>query len=159
VPYQVRHYGDGRKKRGILESILKAIWWLISLPFRMMFGKSKGGSSAARQAGGLDRNFIHNKWREIESLMKLGSPSNYSRAVIESDKLLDHVLRGYRAPGMTMGDRLKASKNRFSPEGYNAAWQGHKVRNEIVHNSQYELMDYQAKDATANFKKALDELL
>lgn len=158
VPYQVRHYGDGRKKRGILESILKAIWFIISLPFRMLFGKQKD-LSASRRAGGLDKNFIRQKWQEIESLMKLGQPSNYSRAVLEADKLLDHVLRGYRAPGMTMGDRLKASKNRFSFEGYNAAWQGHKVRNELVHNAQYELMDYQARESIGNFKKALDEIL
>lgn len=157
VTYQVRHYGDGRKKRGILESILKVIWFIITLPFKMIFGKKNLSTSLG--AGGLDKNFIHSKWQEIEGLMKLGQPSNYSRAVLEADKLLDHVLRGYRAPGMTMGDRLKASRNRFSSEGYESAWRGHKVRNELVHNAQYELMDYQAKDAIKNFKKSLDDLL
>jgi len=158
--YQVRHYNKNRNTEGkIIESILRIIWWMLTLPFRMLFGKRKGGSNAAFGEGGLDRGFIHKKWQEIETLLKLGQPSNFSRAVLEADKLLDHVLKGYRAPGMTMGDRLKASKNRFSPEGYNAAWQAHKVRNELVHNAQYELMDYQAKETIKNFKIALDELL
>jgi hypothetical protein len=82
-----------------------------------------------------------------------------SRAVLEADKILDHVLKGLRAPGLTMGDRLKASKNRFSPEGLDAAWHGHKVRNEIVHSSQYEITDFVAREAISNFKKALDELV
>lgn len=158
MSYQVRRYNNRKSPEGkIIEGILKIIWWLISLPFRLLFGKKLVARSPKGEA--LDRGFIHTKWQEIETLLKLGQPSNYSRAVLEADKLLDHVLKGYRVPGMTMGDRLKASKNRFSPEGYDAAWRAHKVRNELVHNTQYELMDYQAKDTISNFKKALDDLL
>ncbi len=156
MPYRVHRYNGG-KHEGVLESILKVIWWIVSLPFRLLFGRKN--PSAALRAGGLDRGFIRDKWQEIEELMKLGQPSNFARAVLEADKLLDHVLKGYRAPGITMGDRLKASQSRFSPEGYNAAWKGHKVRNELVHNTQYQLMDYEAKDTINNFKKALDELI
>jgi hypothetical protein len=141
----------------IVEGFLKGLWWVITLPFRLIFKKRKGSSVGA--SGGLDRGFIQAKWQEIEQLLKLGSPSNYSRAVLEADKLLDHILKGYRSPGVTMGDRLKASQNRFSPEGYDEAWKGHKVRNEIVHNTQYDLMDYQARETINNFKKALDDLL
>jgi len=157
VSYQVHRYREGQKSGNILESILKTIWWLITLPFKLLFGRRKSGQRAA--GGGLDRGFIHSKWQEIEQLMRLGSPSNFARAVLEADKLLGHVLKGFRAPGMTMADRLKASRNRFSPESYDAAWKGHKVRNELVHNAQYQLMDYEAKDTISNFKKALDELI
>jgi len=154
VSYRVRQYKKGKGTK-ILESFLKAIWFIISLPFRLIFkiGKAKKSREV------LDRGFINTRWQEIEGLMRLGQPSNFARAVLEADKLLDHILKGFRAPGMTMADRLKASQNRFSKEGYNAAWQAHKVRNELVHNSQYELMDYFAKDAINNYKKAIDELI
>ena len=95
---------------------------------------------------------------EIEQLLALGKPSNNARAVLEADKLLDHILKGLRTPGLTMGDRLKASHNKFSPEAYDAAWKAHKIRNELVHNSTFELMDFSAKSAISNFEKAIDEL-
>jgi len=161
VAYRVRQYRKGGGVQ-ILEDLLKAIWFVIvrlaifiSLPFRLIFGKGKKQS----HGGVLDRGFVNTKWQEIENLMRLGHPSNYARAVLEADKLLDHVLKSFRVPGMTMGDRLKASQNRFSAEGYNAAWQAHKVRNEIVHSATYELMDYSAKSAIENYKKAIDELV
>lgn len=152
--YQVRRYNH----RSPEENFLRVLWAVISWPFRLLFGQKKKGSGI-QSGGGLDQGYINTKWQEIEQLMQLGSPSNYSRAVLEADKLFDHILKGFRAPGMTMGDRLKASQNRFSKEGYNAAWEAHKVRNELVHNSQYQLMDYSAKSAITNFKKAIDELI
>ena len=159
--YKVRRYNNEHHKKStevqIVEGFFKAIWWVISLPFRLISSKRGGPSTPIGVS--LDRGYIQTKWQEIEQLMQLGSPSNYSRAVLEADKLLDHILKGFRAPGMTMGDRLKASQNKFSPEGYDAAWKAHKVRNELVHNSQFELMDYSAKQAINNFKKAIDELI
>lgn len=159
MSYQVHRYNHKKTTEvKILEGFFKALWWVISLPFRLIFGK-KTSKEHFQSGGGLDREFIQSKWQEIEELMRLGQPSNYARAVLEADKLLDHILKGYRAPGMTMGDRLKASQNRFSQEGYNAAWQAHKVRNELVHNSDFQVMDYTAKSAITNFKKAIDELI
>lgn len=161
MPYQVHRYNHNKHRKSaevqIVEGFFIAIWWLISLTFRLIFGKKKTFTTSG--GGGIDKGYIDAKWQEIEQLMQLGSPSNYSRAVLEADKLLDHILKGFRAPGMTMGDRLKASQNRFSKEGYNAAWQGHKVRNELVHNSEYQVLDYIAKSAITNFKKAIDEII
>jgi len=156
MSYRVRQYRKSTEQKAV-EGFLKGLWWLISLPFRLIVGRKKTFQAPANTV--LDREFVSRKWQEIEELMKLGRPSNYSRAVLEADKLLDHILKSFRAPGLTMGDRLKASKNRFSPEGYNAVWQAHKVRNELVHNSQYEITDFMAKQAIENFQKAIDELI
>lgn len=157
MSYQVHRYNHA-KYRSPEENFLRVLWTIISWPFRLIFGKRPKKSEVV-SGGGLERGYIQSKWQEIEQLMQLGSPSNYSRAVLEADKLLDHILKGFRAPGTTMGDRLKASQNRFSKEGYNAAWQAHKVRNELVHNSEFQVMDYTAKEAINNFKKAIDELI
>lgn len=158
MTYQVHRYNHNKSTEAkLVEGFLKAIWWIISLPFRLIFKKKSGGQIS--HGVNLDKDYVYSKWLEIEQLMHLGSPSNYSRAILEADKLLDHILKGYRSPGMTMGDRLKASKNRFSPEGYDAAWQAHKVRNELVHNSEFQVMDYTAKSAISKFKKAIDELI
>ena len=161
--YRVHNYHkSGRSasstEQKAIEGFLKGLWWLVSLPYRLIFGKKSGGKNTRYQSESLDAGYVRQKWAEIEELMKLGSPSNYARAVLEGDKLLDHVLKGLRAPGLTMGDRLKASKNRFSKEGLDAAWRAHKIRNELVHNSEFQVMDYTAKEAIENFHIALKEI-
>jgi len=143
----------------IVTTILKGLWWLVSLPFRLIFRKKTHQNYNQPENISLDHQFVQTKWQEIEQLMQLGSPSNYARAVLEADKLLDHILKAKRAPGLTMGDRLKASKNRFSPAGYNAAWSGHKVRNELVHNAEYQVTDFIARAAIENFKIAISEII
>lgn len=154
------HHYNNRKttEQKAVEGFLKGLWWLISLPYRLLFGRNKRGGGRAETSVSADKDFVANKWREIDQLMELGSPSNYAKAVLEADKLLDHVLKGLRAPGLTMGDRLKASKSRFSHESYNAAWRAHIVRNELVHNAEYTLLDFSARQAIKEYRQAIDEL-
>ena len=157
MSYRVHRYHSQKSaEERALTAIGRGLWWVISAPFRWIFGKKT--SKKPPSFTPLGQQHVQNKWQEIKQLIALGKPSNYSRAVLEADKLLDHVLKTHRAPGLTMGDRLKASRNKFSEEAYDAAWKAHKVRNELVHNSQYELLDFQAKEAIENFKKALEEL-
>lgn len=158
MAYHVRNYHKSTEQKAV-EGLLKGLWWLISLPFRLIFGGKAGGGYRQIQAESLDKNYVYQKLQEIEELIKLGHPSNFSRAVLEGDKLLDHILKSLRTPGLTMGDRLRAARNRFSPETYSAAWQAHKIRNELVHNSQYEITDFMAREAVGNFKKAIGELV
>lgn len=155
MTYHVRRYHKSGEQKAV-EAIFRGIWWLVSLPFRLIFSKKSAKTFVSQVSP--DQGFVKTKWQEIEELMRLGKPSNNSRAVLEADKLLDHILKSYRVPGLTMGDRLKASRKRFSPEAYDAAWKAHKVRNEIVHNAEFELMDYSAKAAIANYKRAIGEL-
>lgn len=119
-------------------------------------------SPSARVRVGLsaqDREEIRRKWAEIEQLIKLGKPSNFKTAILEADKLLDHVLKLYGYKGQTMGDRMKAiPRLRYSPEFFNNMWQAHKLRNEMVHNIGYEVMDFEAKEAVGRFKRVLREL-
>jgi hypothetical protein len=160
MSYQVKKYRHNKStEQQIIESILKALWWLISAPFKLIFKKRNPGTRQTPENISIDRQFVMAKWQEIDQLIVLGQPSNYQRAVLEADKLLDHLLKGHRAPGLTMGDRLKASEHRFSREAYNAAWNGHKVRNEIVHNAEYQMTNFIARAAIENFKKAIEELV
>jgi hypothetical protein len=154
----VKNYREPIEQK-IIKSILRGLWWLLSAPFKLIFGKRNPGQMQRPENVNLDRQFVSTKWQEIEQLMALGQPSNFQRAVLEADKLLDHLLKGHRTPGLTMGDRLKASKNKFSQDGYNAAWSGHKVRNEIVHNAEFPVTDFVARKAIQNFQKAVGELI
>ena len=106
-----------------------------------------------------DKKIVQNKWVEIENLLKLGRPSNFQKAVLEADKIVDFVLKKMQFSGETMADRMKSAQNRFSNyQTYQALWDAHKIRNRIVHEMQSEVLNYEAKEAIEKFKKALNNL-
>lgn len=103
----------------------------------------------------LDKQFVKKKWQEInETAAASGKHSRY--AVIEADKLLDHVLkiRGY--PGETMGERLKTAGKDFSYR--DDVWSAHKLRNKLVHEADYEVNKRLIDRALNQFRQALKDL-
>jgi len=160
-------YQNYRRKKSFeqdaVESILKGILWLIAAPFRLLLflvnRKKTGSKKINYDRVELDRKYIVQKLQEIDQLLNLGNSSNYSRAVMEGDKTLDYVLKGLGLPGETMGERLKSARDKMTYDSYNAAWSAHKIRNEMVHNSAFEVTDFIAKDAVRDFKKAISELI
>jgi len=109
--------------------------------------------------GTQDLQEIKRKWQEIEQLMNLGKPSNFKTAILEADKLLDHVLKLYGYQGQTMGERMKSiPKDKYPRDFFDNMWQAHKLRNELVHNIDYEVMDFEAKSAILKFRRVLEEL-
>jgi hypothetical protein len=91
-------------------------------------------------------------------MVSLGGEANHKSAVMEADKLLDLALKTLGINGETMGERLKMSRDLFSFEGYQAAWEGHKVRNKLAHEHEFDLLHARALETMENFKKALTDL-
>jgi len=107
----------------------------------------------------LNKKFIQTKWQEVENTFVLGGPSHFKSAIIEADKLVDHVLKSLGVPGETMGERMKNARSKF--EGYSDyenLWFAHKVRNNIAHESEHELNSAEAKKAIEYFEQALKSL-
>lgn len=138
--------------------ILKGLVWLIMAPFKLFLRKKRDNNKANYDYVVLDSGYVQNKRVEINNLISLGNSSNFSKAVLEADKLLDYILKSKRFKGETMGERLKSAREKMSYEAYNAAWQAHKIRNEMVHNSGFEVTDFIARDAIKNFNEAIDDL-
>ncbi len=107
-----------------------------------------------------DQNFVKENWAKIEEQISLGKPSNLRSAVIDADKLVDFALKKIYPSLDNMGARLKQVKPKF--EGnyqiYDQLWFAHKVRNELVHNINFDLPSVQAKLVLENFKQALVHL-
>jgi len=109
--------------------------------------------------GAQDMQEIDKKWGEIEQNMTLGKPSNFKNAILEADKLLDHVLKLYGYKGQTMGERMKLiPRTKYGKDFFDNMWQAHKLRNEMVHNLNYEVQHFEAAEAIAKFRKVLQEL-
>ena len=109
----------------IFVGIFKGLWFLISLPFKKR-GK-RGGLSAQNQAE------ISAKRQEIESLLSSDNEYELRHAVMEADKLIDHVLKLKGFGGETFADRLRNAEEYIDHNTYQSIWEGHKVRNTLAH--------------------------
>ena len=104
----------------------------------------------------LDVERYRAKCLTIEHQLKLDEPSSYHLAVLNADKLVDQALRDLGIKGKTMGERMKNSVTLFSDR--NGIWTAHKLRNQIAHESDVNVMYDEAKRALANFRQALKDL-
>lgn len=104
-----------------------------------------------------DAGKIKGEWGRIEQLMQVGKPSALKEAVIAADKLLDYALTQISF-GETMGERLKNVRDAFPSTIYQGLWGAHKVRNALVHDSDYDLTQLVARDALSKFKEAFKAL-
>lgn len=104
-----------------------------------------------------DLGKIKSDWEQVEQLVRVGKPSALKQAVIVADKLLDYALQQISS-GETAGERLKSARDAFPRPVYQGLWEAHKVRNALVHDSDYDLTQLVARDALGKFKEAFKAL-
>jgi hypothetical protein len=104
---------------------------------------------------GLTPEKVRETWDQIEQMSNQGV-MGAKLSVIEADKLLDGVLRSMIMPGETMGERLKSAAYKY--KDINKVWVAHKLRNQMVHDSTFEITVPQAKRALKDFEAALKTL-
>ncbi|GHU08487.1 hypothetical protein FACS189431_4830 [Alphaproteobacteria bacterium] len=109
-----------------------------------------------RRNSGLNVERYRTDWLKIENSLDNGNMVTYQMGILSADKLLDRALKEVGVPGETMGDRLKASKSRFSD--INQVWTVHKLRNRIAHDTDVNVNIINAKKAMYVYRKALKEL-
>ncbi len=93
------------------------------------------------------------RWNKIISLTNSANPNDWAMAIIDADNLLEEVLIENGFQGENIGERLKNAN--FAT--LQNAWEAHKVRNEIAHNSNYTLTQKEVKRAIANFERVFAE--
>jgi hypothetical protein len=105
---------------------------------------------------GLDKKEIKKRWQEIEGLLDRKNEMNYKLAVLEADKLLDHVLKYMGFGGSSFGERLKLASYKFPK--LHQVWPAHKIRNRLVHEASYQLGFGETRRVIKIFRKGLVEL-
>ena len=97
------------------------------------------------------------RWDEIIRHIDSVKETEWRYAIMEADKLVDHLLQKAGFQGDTMGERLKgiAPGTLLSVQNL---WDAHKIRNLIAHETGYTLRYAEARDAIRNYEKALREL-
>ena len=104
---------------------------------------------------GLNEGLVQSKWAEIK-IMQNSGPSGLKNALMEADKLLDYCMIGKGFKGDTMGDRLKSGGSKF--KNLNAVWSAHKLRNELAHNVEHDMVPSQIVQAISNLGDAIKDL-
>lgn len=96
------------------------------------------------------------RWLKIENSLEKGDERSYRLAIIDADKLVDRALNEMGIPGKSMGEKLKKIGNRL-PD-IQKLWHAHKLRNQIVHESDFEISYNQARQALSIFRQTLKNL-
>gem|GEM_PF-367865 len=130
--------------KSIFIGIFRAIWWLIKLPFKVFKSSGRVGLRVG------DKNYLVEKRLEIEKTLNSGNDIELKHALIEADKLVDHALKLQRFFGETFADRLRSAEKTIDQRTYQAVWQGHKVRNQIVHEQGNDISDGELRTAVMN---------
>lgn len=100
---------------------------------------------------------IKNDWDVVELQLRGGTPSQLKQAIITADKLLDNALKE-AVSGENFAERLKNSKDRFEWHFYQSIWAAHKLRNNLVHEVNFEPQHFVIREAVNTIKNTLVKL-
>jgi len=97
------------------------------------------------------------KWEKVLVHLNSTNPAEWRQAIIESDIMLEELLRASGYHGDSVGEMLKS----VEPSDFlslDSAWSAHKVRNRIAHDgSNFELNEREAKATIAEFEVVFKE--
>ncbi|MFZ5424868.1 MAG: hypothetical protein ACOZAO_03625 [Patescibacteria group bacterium] len=100
---------------------------------------------------------IQRDWERIGQQVAGGTPSQLRQAVITADKTLDNALRDL-VEGETMGERLKNARHLYEADLYDTIWKAHKLRNSLVHETDFEPPHHVLEKRIRVFREALKEI-
>ncbi|MFH2232398.1 MAG: hypothetical protein ABII13_04515 [Patescibacteria group bacterium] len=101
---------------------------------------------------GMTREQVKERWEVIRRTSQDGV-MGAKLAVMEADNLLDSALKSMTMPGNTLGERLKVACYKYPK--LRSVWWAHKLRNQLVHESSFNLGKRQANKALDEFERAL----
>jgi len=105
---------------------------------------------------GMSREAVQKKWDQINETSKMNGQMGLKLALVEADTLLDAALKSIMMPGETLGERLKVACYKYPK--LRDVWWAHKLRNQLVHQHDFQLSNHQTRQALNEFEKALKTL-
>jgi len=96
------------------------------------------------------------RWTTVTTHMESDNPNDWKQAILEADIMLDDLLTNMGYRGETIGEKLK----RVEPAHFQSlpeAWEAHKVRNQIAHESSFAMNQLEARRVVQQYKKVFEE--
>jgi len=116
-----------------------------------------GGAPRRKHVSTETAEKIRRDWQKIETLRAGKLPSQLRQALITADKTLDNALRDL-VEGEKMGERLKNSKPLYEYSVYDNIWKAHKLRNKVVHETDFEPPHFIVEEAIEQLRVGLEAL-
>lgn len=99
---------------------------------------------------------LAHRWENVIRHIESPNQNDWKQAILEADMMLDDILTAMGYKGESIGEKLK----RVVPGDFsslNEAWEAHKVRNQIAHESGFNLTQHDALAAVNLYKKVFEE--
>ena len=108
------------------------------------------------ETSGQDSSLV-SQWQEVQRHINSNNPSDWRLAILEADIMLDEILEKQGYQGDSIGDKLK-SVNKSDMTSLDAAWEAHKIRNQIAHEGiGFQINEREAKRVIGLFQKVFEE--
>ena len=121
----------------------------------------KPESKESDEEGGIPEpahgGMVTGKWKEVMDHLESSNQNEWKLAIIEADKLVDDLLKKAGFPGDTMGERL-TNTHHDQLRTLHYLWQAHRLRNKIVHETDFDLSYRDTHEALNYYKATLEEL-
>ncbi len=104
-----------------------------------------------------EANKFLKQWKGVSAKLKTGNEQAYKLAVIEADALLEEALEKMKFKGETIRDRLNQIPKTILEDTKDIE-QAHQIRDNIVHDPDYEVTLDQAKKVLFVYEKVLKQL-
>lgn len=101
-------------------------------------------------------NILAHRWENAMKHIDSTNPNDWKQAILEADIILDDLLTRLGYKGESVGEKLKRVVT-GDMKSLNEAWEAHKVRNSIAHESGFQLDHHVAKHTIAMYKKVFEE--
>ena len=110
---------------------------------------------AYQETSGGDPALAH-RWENVVRHIESPNQNDWKQAILEADMILDDILTAMGYKGESIGEKLKrVEKGDF--QSLNEAWEAHKVRNQIAHEPNFNLTQYDAQAAINQYRKVFEE--
>ena len=96
------------------------------------------------------------RWQKILDQVNSDNQNNWKVAILEADVLLNDVLAEQGFFGETVADKLKDAQT-SDIESLQYAWDGHKIRNAIAHQIDYNITQHEARMAVSMYERFFNE--
>lgn len=93
-------------------------------------------------------------WRELQNLLR--NPEEWTKAVVEADKMLDFALKKRKLKGKTMGARMVSAQRLFTDN--DDTWFAHNLAKKVLMQPDIKLKESDVKDALIGFRQALRDI-
>ncbi len=100
---------------------------------------------------------LYKQWQKIKMRLDTGLESEHKLAVIEADSILDDTLKKSGFAGETLGEMLE-KLTEATVTNLSDVIGAHKIRNNVVHDPDYQMSLDEAHYAIQAYEKALTDL-